>query len=53
MSCKSCQQHRENIKQAVKAGDVKRTAASTVDAVRALGENAGRKLVKTFRKVKK
>ncbi|QJD54307.1 hypothetical protein [Aminobacter phage Erebus] len=37
----------------MKTGDTKKAAQASVDAVRALGENAGRKLVKTFRKVKK
>lgn len=50
MACASCQQHRQNIKQAAAAGDLKKTVAASVDALRALGENAGRKLIRKGKK---
>lgn len=45
MTCSACKQHRENIKAAIKAGSVKKAAVATVDAARAFGENAGRRLI--------
>lgn len=49
MTCSSCQQHRINIAKAVKAGDAKKTVTTTIDAARALSENAGRRLVRKFK----
>ena len=44
--CSSCQQHRQNIVKAVRGGDLKKAVAVSVDAIKALGENAGRKAIK-------
>ena len=49
MPCSSCSQHREEIKKAVRDRDVGRTVRTTALAVKALGENAGRKLVRAGR----
>lgn len=54
MACSSCQQHRQNIVKAASSGQLMKAASLTVDATKALGENAGRKLIRTFnKKVKK
>lgn len=47
MACGSCQVHRDKIKTAVKSGSVKDTTTALIDASRALGENIGRKLIRT------
>lgn len=46
MTCSSCKQHRQNIVKAVRGGDFKKVVAVSVDAIKALGENAGRKAIK-------
>lgn len=48
MACSACKQHRVNIANAVKAGDAKKVVTTTINATRALSENAGRKLVRKF-----
>lgn len=47
MACGSCQAHRDKIKQAAKSGSVTQTAVALLNAGKALGEDVGRKLIRT------
>lgn len=46
MACASCLQHRANIKAAIKQGNATATVKATAGAMTALGENAGRRLIR-------
>lgn len=50
MACSKCSQHREAIKQAVKAGDVKKVASTTSQAAVALGCNTAARMLARFGK---
>ena len=46
MACVSCGQHRTNIANAARSGDVKKTVEATSLAVKALAEDMGRRLIR-------
>jgi hypothetical protein len=52
MSCKSCQQHRDAIQSALENKSLGQTVTAVSFASIALGEDVGRKLVKTTTSIK-
>jgi len=46
MACLTCGQHRTNIANAARSGDVKKTVEATALAAKALAEDVGRRLIR-------